>query len=268
MTTRLDLGLGHKLPEVAKIAQAAGREIMAVYQSDFAVKHKDDQSPLTEADLAAHRLIERSLGELDGLPLLSEESADIPFETRSQWQTYWLVDPLDGTKEFIKRNDEFTVNIALIHEHVPVLGVVYAPALNVLYFAAQHEGAYKQVGDAQPVPIACRELDPQHLVIASSRSHAGEALQKFLAHLGSYEAHPMGSSLKFCLIAEGQVDLYPRLGPTSEWDTAAAQCVVEQAGGQVTDTQMRRLQYNTKASLLNPHFFVFGKTWTDWSEFL
>lgn len=256
------------MPEISAIARDAGKAIMDVYDSDFAVEHKNDKSPLTAADLAAHEIIEKRLQAISAFPVLSEESAEIPFEERSQWTTYWLVDPLDGTKEFVKRNGEFTVNIALIHEHYPVLGVVYVPAQDLLYFAAEGEGAWQEKEPGKAQRIACRELDSDQLVLASSRSHAGSELAGFLEKLGPHEARVMGSSLKFCLIAEGVADLYPRIGPTSEWDTGAAQCVVEQAGGHVTDTGMQRLPYNTKDSLLNPYFFVFGKTWKDWSEFL
>lgn len=256
------------MAQCREIALDAGKAIMEIYNSDFAVEHKDDKSPLTAADLAAHKLICARLESISEWPVLSEESAAIPFSERSSWETYWLVDPLDGTKEFVKRNDEFTVNIALIRQHKPVLGVVYAPALDLMYYAAQGLHAWKEVGAGDAEQISCRELDMNHLVLASSRSHRNEELEAFLDKLGPHEATPMGSSLKFCVIAEGKADLYPRIGLTSEWDTGAAQCVVEQAGGHVTNTQMEPLPYNTKDSLLNPYFFVFGKTWTDWSRYL
>lgn len=241
---------------------------MDIYNSDFAVEHKDDKSPLTAADLAAHQIIDEGLKAISGYPVLSEESAAIPYEERSGWQTYWLVDPLDGTKEFVKRNGEFTVNIALIHGHFPILGVVYVPVNDLLYFAADGEAAWQVKGRGEAERIRVRDLDESNLVVASSRSHAGSELGAFLEKVGSHEARVMGSSLKFCLVAEGVADLYPRIGPTSEWDTSAAQCLVEQAGGHVTDTSMQRLAYNTKDSLLNPYFFVFGRTWKDWSKYL
>ncbi len=256
------------MAQCCDIAIAAGDAIMQVYNSDFAVEHKDDKSPLTAADLAAHELICERLESIAEWPVLSEESAKIPFAERSSWTTYWLVDPLDGTKEFVKRNDEFTVNIALIHDHRPVLGVVYAPALDLLYYAAEGKQAWKQEGEGKPQSISCRELDEHHLTLASSRSHRSAELEAFLDRLGPHDATPMGSSLKFCTIAEGKADLYPRIGLTSEWDTGAAQCVVEQAGGHVTTTEMKPLRYNTKDDLLNPYFFVFGKTWKDWSQYL
>ncbi len=260
---------GALLDEVCAIAAAAGEEILAVYRTAFAVDHKDDRSPLTEADLRAHRLIEARLATLTPhWPILSEEGASLPYAERRQWRTYWLVDPLDGTREFVKRNDEFTVNIALIHDHAPVLGVVHAPALGRMCYAARGAGAFQRSGDGPQQPLACRELPAEGLVVAGSRSHGKAALAEFLARLGPHEVIPMGSSLKFCLVAEGRADLYPRLGPTSEWDTAAAQCVVEAAGGHVTDLDMRPLRYNTRDSLLNPCFFVFGRTWRDWSALL
>ncbi len=252
-----------------EISVEAGAAIMQVYQSDFAVQHKDDKSPLTEADLAAHKIIDARLKALTpDWPVISEEAATLPFETRQSWPTYWLVDPLDGTREFVKRNDEFTVNIALIHGHDVILGVVYAPVLKSLYSAADGLHAWRKIAEGPQEQINCRPLDMQQLTLASSRSHGSEALQAFSKAIGPHKSNPMGSSLKFCVIAEGNADLYPRLGLTSEWDTAAAQCVIEQAGGHVTTTEMKPLKYNTKESLLNPFFFVFGSTWKDWSEYL
>lgn len=251
------------------IAVEAGLEIMQVYRSDFDVAHKQDKSPVTEADLRAHRVIEARLRALTPeIPILSEEEKALPFSVRKTWDTYWLVDPLDGTREFVKRNDEFTVNIALIHQHQTILGVVYAPVPKALYFAAEGLGAWRRQDDEPKLAIQCRKLDETRMRLASSRSHANKAVQAFVAKLGKHDSFPMGSSLKFCVIAEGKADLYPRLGLTSEWDTAAAQCVVEQAGGQVTDTRMRPLRYNTKDSLLNPQFFVFGADSKDWSVYL
>lgn len=252
-----------------KLAKVAGGRIMEIYNRDFSVIQKDDNSPLTEADMAAHAVIDDGLEELSPeYPLLSEESASIPFEDRARWDYYWLVDPLDGTREFIKRNGEFTVNIALIHEHRAILGVVYAPALSLCYYAAQGLGAYKQEGEqpAQAIHVQSRRRDK--VIVAGSRSHRGESLDRFLANLGDYELLSMGSALKSCLVAEGAADIYPRLGLTSEWDTAAAHCIVEEAGGRLTNLQMEDLPYNTKESLLNPHFFVFGDTGVNWSEYL
>ncbi len=260
--------LGSLMRQARDIARDAGAAIMEIYNSDFAVEHKADDSPLTAADMAAHHLISDRLSAISDWPILSEESQKIPFSERSQWTTYWLVDPLDGTKEFVKRNDQFTVNIALIHDHKPVLGVVYAPALDLMYYAAVGEGAWREAGGGKAEPISCRELDPDDLVLSSSKSHRNVDLEAFLERIGPHQETPMGSSLKFCIVAEGKADLYPRIGLTSEWDTAAAQCVVEQAGGQVTTTDMKPLAYNTKDDLLNPWFFVFGKSSKDWSTFL
>jgi len=251
------------------LAKEAGERIMTIYNRDFSVVQKDDNSPVTEADMAAHAVIDDGLEALaPEYPLLSEESAAIPFEDRARWEYYWLVDPLDGTREFIKRNGEFTVNIALIHEHRAILGVVYAPALSLCYYAAQNLGAYKQEGNKAAVPIKVQSHHRDKVIVAGSRSHRGESLERFLTNLGGYELLSMGSALKSCLVAEGTADIYPRLGPTSEWDTAAAHCIVEEAGGRLTNMQMQDLPYNTKESLLNPHFFVFGDNSVNWSEYL
>jgi len=254
---------------VKQIAFTAGRRIMEIYEQGFEVSEKADQTPLTEADMAAHRTIVEGLSALTpDIPILSEESAPTPFAVRQTWRRYWLVDPLDGTREFIKRNGEFTVNIALVEEHEPVIGVVYAPVVGSLYYASRGFGAWKKSELEAPVRIHVRDHCPQKVVVAGSRSHRSTAFQAFLDNLPDYEVISMGSSLKSCLVAEGKADLYARLGPTSEWDTAAAQCVVEEAGGRVTDTAMRPLRYNTKDSLLNPHFLVFGDTSIDWSRYL
>jgi 3'(2'), 5'-bisphosphate nucleotidase len=257
------------LTPAIEIAIEAGRKIMEIYESDFAVEHKDDNTPLTAADTAAHNIIDAGLRELTpDLPILSEESTGVPFSERARWQRYWLVDPLDGTREFVKRNGEFTVNIALIDQHQPVLGIVYAPALGVYYYACHGQGAWKRDAVNQPVRLHCRRWPGDRAIIAGSRSHRGASLETFLANLGEYELIPMGSALKSCLVAEGKADIYPRLGPTSEWDTAAAQCVVEEAGGRITDTAMQPLRYNTKDSLLNPYFFASGDGTVDWSRYL
>lgn len=257
------------LNAVTEVALEAGRRILAIYETEFAVEHKDDRSPLTKADLAAHEAIVTGLEKLTpGIPMLSEESSQIPFEERAAWHQYWLIDPLDGTREFIKRNGEFTVNIALIEDHRPVLGVVHVPVSGVSYLACSGGGAYRQMPGTKPQRIHARHLPNGPVMVAGSRSHSGDSLATFLANLGEHELISMGSALKSCLVAEGRADVYPRLGPTSEWDTAAAQCVVEEAGGYVTDMAMQPLRYNTKPSLLNPHFFVFGDNSRDWSKYL
>ena len=219
--------------------------------------------------MAAHAIIDDGLEDLAAeYPLLSEESASIPFEDRARWEHYWLVDPLDGTREYIKRNGEFTVNIALIENHCSILGVVYAPAYSRCYYAASGLGAFKQEGEQAPIPIRVAKHRHEKMIVAGSRSHRGKSLNRFLQNLVDYKLLAVGSALKSCLVAEGKADIYPRLGPTSEWDTAAAQCIVEEAGGFVTDTAMQRLTYNSKESLLNPEFFVFGDESVNWSRYL
>ena len=261
-----------KLPDIQKIneiAHQAGSAILEIYKKDFGVMEKADKSPLTEADLASHHVIVNELQSLTpDIPVLSEESTDIPYATRAQWQTYWLIDPLDGTKEFIKRNGEFTVNIALIHEGKAVLGVVYVPVSRITYYGDIEKGAFKMDAGGSSSAIRVTSEHQTPLRVAGSRSHAGDSLLQFLNKLGEHEIISMGSSLKLCLVAEGRADIYPRLGLTSEWDTAAAQAVVEAAGGRITDTDMNPLIYNTKESFLNPYFFVFGDASIDWSAYL
>jgi 3'(2'), 5'-bisphosphate nucleotidase len=252
------LSLAHLRNNACLIARQAGACILAIYEQDFRVTEKSDRSPLTEADMAAHSHILSALKDLTpDLPVLSEECDQIPYSERAAWRTYWLVDPLDGTREFVKRNGEFTVNIALVHDHEPVIGVVYAPVPDLCYSAARGMGASRTRGDAEaePIRVSRRRRRP---VVAGSRSHGTDRLHGFLARLGDHELISMGSALKFCLVAEGRADIYPRLGPTCEWDTAAAQCVVCEAGGRVTDLQGQPLRYNTRESLLNPEFIVVG----------
>ena len=257
------------LNEIIALAEQAGEKILEIYETDYAIEHKEDETPLTEADMAAHHFIEAGLQALTpDIPILSEESAGIPFETRRQWQCYWLVDPLDGTREFIKRNGEFSVNIALVENGTAILGVVYAPVMRTSYYARRGGGAFKREPGREAMLMRCQNPAREKVIVAGSRSHRGASLNAFLVKLDNYEIISMGSALKSCLVAEGVVDVYPRLGPTSEWDTAAAQCVVEEAGGRLTDTNMEILRYNTKDSLLNPHFFVSGDPERDWSVYL
>lgn len=252
------IDLNALLPEVVAIAAEAGRAIMEVYDGEFAVELKDDRTPLTAADRAAHATILEGLGRLAvALPVLSEESAEAERADRRSWPRFWLVDPLDGTREFIKRNGEFTVNIALIDGHRPVAGVVTAPAIGRTYYGAVGHGAFRQVGD-DTRPIAVRRPAAEPLRVVGSRSHGSPELAAFLDALGPYELKPMGSSLKICLVAEGEADLYPRLGPTSEWDTAAAEAVLLAAGGSMIDLKGQPLTYNARESLLNPHFLAMG----------
>ena len=262
------------LDAVVEIAKNAGVAIMDVYETDFDVVNKSDNSPLTQADMAAHNLIIAALKQLTPeIPVLSEESDAIAAEVRNSWQQYWLIDPLDGTREFVKRNGEFTVNIALIDNHLPVLGVVYAPVTELLYFASTGHGAWKQINNHAPFQIHTRSFAIEKLIVAGSRSHIDHNFQRFLhnIHVGTGttpELIHMGSSLKICLVAQGSADVYPRLGPTSEWDTAAAHCVLKEAGGDIVDEAGQALRYNTKQSLLNPSFFATVQKSLNWSEFL
>lgn len=253
------------LSEVEAIARAAGAAIMEIYGGAISVSEKADLSPLTAADQAAHRLIDYRLKQLSpSLPVLSEEDT-AAFAGADAHGRYWLIDPLDGTKEFIKRNGEFTVNIALIEQGKSVLGVVYAPAFEVCYRAAVGLHAEKIDANAHVTQLKVTQHNagsPWRLV--GSRSHGGDAMPALLAQLGEHQLVPMGSSLKLCLVAEGSADVYPRLGPTSLWDTAAAQCVVEQAGGRVVQLNGETLSYADTEQLLNPYFLVLGDNQQDW----
>ena len=257
------------IPGILRLAQAASQQILEIYNSEFTVEHKDDRSPLTAADMASHETICRGLHDLTpALPILSEESADIPFATRQNWPFFWLVDPLDGTREFIKRNGEFTINIALIENHSPLLGVIHVPVTGTTYYASRGSGAFKKTGKEPPQKINTRRTDAGHIALAGSRSHGSDRQQALIKKLGDIEIHAIGSALKFCLVAEGIVDIYPRFGPTSEWDTAAAQCIVEEAGGMVTDTAFNPLRYNTGESVLNPDFLVIADKSFNWRPYL
>jgi 3'(2'), 5'-bisphosphate nucleotidase len=237
---------------------------MEIYERDFYIELKDDHSPLTEADKAANAIIVEGLGKLrPRLPILSEESSNDNMDDRRLWARYWLVDPLDGTKEFIKRNGEFTVNIALIEGHEPVLGVVYAPAHQRLYSGIASQGAWLETAEGRREIRVRSEAKPPIRVVGS-RSHPSEALAAYLDRLGEHEIRPMGSSLKICLVAEGEADIYPRLGPTSEWDTAAAHAILLGAGGSMIEAEGEPLRYNLKEHLLNPHFLAFGDRKRDW----
>ena len=261
------------LTELYKIAQHASKQILKIYDTTFAVDSKKDHSPITAADMAAHKVIYENIRKLTpNIPILSEESDAISYAERSNWTCYWLVDPLDGTREFIKRNDEFTVNIALIENHQAIIGLIYIPVTGICYYATNSLGAYKISANGNRQKIKTKKSSADHIVIASSRSHE-KMRQKLLIKLLnatkiSTEIITMGSSLKFCLIAEGKADIYVRFGPTSEWDTAAAQCIVEVAGGQVTDMQSKQLRYNTKNSLINPDFLAIADKSFCWDQIL
>ena len=263
---------------VIELARAAGDAILEVYErADLGAQEKGDTSPLTEADLAAHRVLVAGLAKLTpDVPILSEESVDPGWDVRSHWTRYWLVDPLDGTKEFIKRNGEFTVNIALIENGVPVKGVVCVPVRQIVYAGVKGKGAWR-IDAAGRTPIATRSMrgrgsPGQPVTVVASRSHGADTVTEWLdaigRQVGEIETRNMGSSLKLCLVAEGSADIYPRLALTAEWDTAAAQAVVEAAGGMVLTADLGPLRYNTKAELLNPYFFVLGDREYPWQELL
>ncbi len=260
-----DLNNRNVLEQLVDISRCAGLKILEWYDGDMGITRKSDDSPLTKADLASHELIKAELSNRwPDIPILSEESADIPWKTRQGWKKYWLVDPLDGTKEFINHNGEFTVNIALIDNHQPVLGIVHVPVTDTSYFGARKLGAWRQHGTEVAQAIQVRQPAAHTAVIVGSRSHANPELASQLQQLGPHELTSMGSSLKFCRIAEGLADFYPRIGPTCEWDTAAAQAVVEAAGGQVVKIDGSALGYNHKEVYLNPYFFVFGDPTKNW----
>ncbi|HEX5787656.1 MAG TPA: 3'(2'),5'-bisphosphate nucleotidase CysQ [Woeseiaceae bacterium] len=255
---------------LVELAEAAGDRILEVYATDFDVENKRDESPLTQADLASHRTLVPGLRELaPDIPILSEEGGLPSFAERGKWHRYWLIDPLDGTKEFINRNGEFTVNIALVVNGKPVLGIVHVPVQHTTYTGCEGHGADKRTGrqgKPEKIRVSGHAALPPRVV--GSRSHRGASLDAFLERLGEFDMVPMGSSLKFCVVAEGAADVYPRLGPTSEWDTAAAQAVVEQAGGKVVTTDGRPLAYNRKDDILNPWFVVIGATDRNWLALL
>lgn len=259
--------LGEALPPLSRLesdlielAKAAGRDILEFYgMPDAIITRKGDESPLTQADLAAHQRLIQGLERLTpGIPVLSEESQHISVLERQAFTTYWLLDPLDGTKEFLKQNDEFTVNIALIVQHQTRFGVVHAPALGVTYAGGAGFGARQYRPGEPPVSLKVRSPARPPYQVLGSRSHPSEALARYLAALGPHAIQSVGSSLKFCEVAKGTADLYPRFGPTSEWDTAAAQAVLEGAGGGVVGLDAAPLRYNTRDSVLNPFFLAYG----------
>ncbi len=280
------------IDDVLEIAKKAGKEVLKIYNKEFDIEYKDDKSPLTEADKASHQIIDYGLKMLDNkliqnpkssiqnfhIPILSEEGKDIPYEERKKWEYFWMIDPLDGTKEFIKKNGEFTINIALIHKNKPIFGVVYAPVLDWLYFN-DNNNAYKiEKGTIFKLPMQnpTSKIQNQIYTIVASKSHLNEETKKFIDNLKSKIQNSkskikfisIGSSLKLCLVAEGKADIYPRLAPTMEWDTAAADAIVRKAGKNVyiynpksiiqnleSDIEIQLLTYN-KSNLLNPWFVV------------
>jgi 3'(2'), 5'-bisphosphate nucleotidase len=250
------------IQDIVTIAKEAGKAIMQVYKQDFEVEYKQDNSPLTLADKKANDIIEAGLNQLSvNIPILSEEGDDIPYEDRKHWEYFWLVDPLDGTKEFVKKNDEFTVNIALIHKDTPVLGVVYAPALDKCYWSKQGKGAFR---DGQKLPLKTADQRNTYKVVAS-RSHMSDETQAFIDAIDTQkekELISIGSSLKICLVAEGEADIYPRLGPTMEWDTGAAHSIVEESSASFKRYAKNGLYFQhlyNKPDLLNNWFVVQGE---------
>ncbi|WP_252177606.1 3'(2'),5'-bisphosphate nucleotidase CysQ [Endozoicomonas sp. 4G] len=266
------------IESVKHIARQAGEAILTLYhQADLNIQHKSDKTPVTVADLKANEVIEQGLKALQvQYPMLSEESEHTAFPERCQWQRYWLVDPLDGTQEFINGNGQFTVNIALMEKSeegpsYPLLGVVQVPDEHTLYWGGRGLGAFKQIGDQPAVTITPRIFQPEKRVVAlGSRSYGTERAAVFVKKLKALypnlEIRPVGSALKSCHIAEGLADIYPRLGPTSEWDTGAAQAVLEGAGGLLLDPDGKRFSYNFKESLLNSDFLVVGDPTQNWSK--
>ncbi|NRB70131.1 MAG: 3'(2'),5'-bisphosphate nucleotidase CysQ [Vibrio sp.] len=265
--------LSHHLPAVIDIARSAGQLILDIYEKkEYQAYTKSDETPVTSADIAAHKLIMEQLAELTpDIPILSEEAADISLEKRSQWSHYWLVDPLDGTQEFIARSGDFATIIALVENHQPVMGVVYGPVSGVTYYAYKDKGAWKIPDMDESVRIKSHNHDGKAhpIAIAISRRQDINSITSRMSSGWNYDLVPLGSAaLKACLVAEGAVDCYLRLGPTGEWDTAATQCIVEEAGGRILSTQLEPLSYNERETLENPNFLVLGDENLPWDEIL
>lgn len=259
------------LSELKTLIRQAGSVVLDIYHSGYEVTNKADQSPVTDADIAAHNILLNGLSALTPeIPVLSEESYDADNMERFNWSTFWLVDPLDGTKEFIKRNGEFTINIALIAESIPVLGLVYAPVTKILYWGQQGKGAYKQINDDTPINIQVAPVPDKATGwrVVGSRSHQSDRFHTFMRALPDADIVAIGSSLKLCLVAEGNADLYPRLSPTSEWDTAAGHAVLLAAGGQVVEwPSLKPLLYNAhKDTILNPDFMACAEPSSFWAS--
>ncbi len=265
--------LSHLLPQVIEIARSAGQLILDIYQKkQYEQYTKSDETPVTSADIAAHKLITERLSELTpDIPVLSEEAADISLEKRAQWQRYWLVDPLDGTQEFIARSGDFATIIALVDNNQPTMGVVYAPVSGVTYYAYSGKGAWKipDMSESVRVKTHKHENPGQSIAIAISRRQDINRITSRMSSAWNYELIPLGSAaLKACLVAEGAVDCYLRLGPTGEWDTAATQCIVEEAGGRILSTHLEPLSYNERETLENPNFIVLGDKSLPWDDIL
>ncbi|MBL4237822.1 3'(2'),5'-bisphosphate nucleotidase CysQ [Vibrio fluvialis] len=265
--------LSHLLPDVISIARSAGQLILDIYENkSYESYTKSDETPVTSADLAAHKLVVERLSELTpDIPVLSEEAANISLTTRETWQRYWLVDPLDGTQEFIARSGDFATIIALVENNRPVMGVVYGPVSGVTYYAYSGKGAWKipDMSESLRIETHKHELPGQSIAIAISRRQDINRITNRLSSKWNYELVPLGSAaLKACLVAEGAVDCYLRLGPTGEWDTAATQCIVEEAGGRILSTQLEQLSYNERDTLENPNFIVLGDADLPWDKIL
>lgn len=257
------------------LAQEAGAAIMAVRQRlDLGVERKLDQSPVTAADMAAHRVLLNGLPKILSVPVISEEAHALPLSERQQWSRYWLIDPLDGTKEFIVGNDHFCINIALMDQQGPYLGLVHGPVSGDSYLGSAQLGAWKYPARGEPVSIRSRSVHPgQPLMSLTSQRHGKQAVAALLQRIterwpAPVQAQPMGSALKICHVAEGRADIYPRLGPTSEWDTAAPHAILNAAGGTLVGSDFRPLQYNATESLLNPDFYALGDRDFDWPTLL
>ena len=269
----LSKDLSHLLPAVIDIARAAGQLILDIYEKkEYEEFTKQDSTPVTSADLAAHKFITEKLSDLTpDIPVLSEEAADISLEQRSQWNRYWLVDPLDGAQEFIARSGDFATIIALIENNVPVMGVVYAPVSGVTYYAYRGKGAWKipEMTESVRIKTLTHEVEHQTISIAISRRQNINNITDRMSPAWNYDLVPLGSAaLKACLVAEGAVDCYLRLGPTGEWDTAATQCIVQEAGGRILSTQLEPLSYNERETLENPNFIVLGDEALPWDRLL
>ncbi|HHX8498219.1 3'(2'),5'-bisphosphate nucleotidase CysQ [Vibrio diabolicus] len=265
--------LSHLLPQVIEIARSAGQMILEIYEKkQYEAYTKSDETPVTSADIAAHKLITERLSELTpDIPVLSEEDADISLEQRAQWERYWLVDPLDGTQEFIARSGDFATIIALVDNNKPTMGVVYGPVSGVTYYAYSGKDAWKipDMSDSVKIHTHKHEQPGQSIAIAISRRQDINRITSRMSSAWNYDLVPLGSAaLKACLVAEGAVDCYLRLGPTGEWDTAATQCIVEEAGGRILSTQLEPLSYNERETLENPNFIVLGDADLPWNEIL
>jgi 3'(2'), 5'-bisphosphate nucleotidase len=250
------------IDQILTIAEKAGKATLDIYYQEFSVEEKDDHSPLTEADKKSNEIIlEGLIRQFPDIPYISEETKQTPYEDRREWNHFWLIDPLDGTKEFIKKNGEFTINIALIENQIPVLGVIYVPVKDVFYYAQKGKGSCKIEKGASAQPIcATTETNKEKLVVVGSRSHGGDTLNEYLKkkreEYGEVELISSGSSLKFCLVAEGKADIYPRTGPTYEWDTAAGHAIVLESGKAVYDFESGQPLLYNKENLLNGWFIV------------